>query len=224
MAISRAEAAATAQGDEDHGPLGVEPAEAGQDQERPDQVELLLDGQRPQVPERRGRAELGEVGDVVEDEPPVAEVEDPRRQVAAQGGQLAPVEQRGPAHGHEQHHEQGGQEPSGPPDPEVLQPDPAVTAVLGHQQIGDQVPREHEEDLHAEQAARGPPEVEVVGDDGQDGDGADPVQPRKVGAGSLYRPRHGAPASTGRPPGSAARHGCRPRGWRDADAPPSLSF
>ena len=181
-------------------------------EEGPHQIELLLDGQRPQVPEGRRRAELGEVGDVVEDVPPVAHVEDSRRQVAPQGHQLAPVEQRGPAHGHEQHDEEGGQEPSRPTDPEMLQPDPAVAPVLGHQEIGDQVSREHEEDLHAEQPARRPPEVEVVGDHGQHGHGTDPVQPRQVGAGSLDRSRHGAPASGRRPPGSVVRHGCRPRG------------
>ncbi len=181
------------EGEDDHGAPVVQVLHGRQDQERPEQVELLLDGERPEMAQRRGRAELGEVRDVVEDEPPVAEVEDARRQIAAEGAQLAAIEQRGPSHRDEQHYEEGREQSTGAADPELSQGDPAVPSVLGDQEVGDQVARQHEEDLHAEQTARRPPEVEVEDDDRQDGDGPDAIQTGKVGTGPLDRPRHGGP-------------------------------
>ena len=194
------------QGQQHPGPLHVDPAEPDQQDQRPDQVELLLDGQRPEVPERRRRTELGEVGDVLEDEPPVAGVEDPGQDIAAHGGELVPVEQGGPPDGHEHHHEEGRQQTSGPADPEVLQPDPLVTSVLGHQKVGDEITGEDEEDLHAEEPAEGPPEIQVIGDDRQHGDGPDAVQSGEVGTGALYWSGHVTPLGAVRPD----RYGPRP--------------
>ena len=117
------------------------PSHPGQHDERPHQIELLLDGQRPQMSEWRGRPELGEVGDVLEDVPPVAVVEDARDQVAAHGRQLRAVEERHPAQGDEQHHEERREQAPTPADPELPQPDPAAAVVLGREQIRDEVAR-----------------------------------------------------------------------------------
>ena len=46
-----------------------------QEHQRPDEVELLLDRQRPRVLERRGRGELGEIGLVGENQVPVVHIE-----------------------------------------------------------------------------------------------------------------------------------------------------
>ncbi len=53
----------------------LDQAHPAEQHERPEDVELLLDRQRPEMAERFRRAEAGEVGDVLEDQLPVADVE-----------------------------------------------------------------------------------------------------------------------------------------------------
>lgn len=60
--------------------------QAEQERQRPQNVELLLDGQRPQMAQQRGVT--GVVRDVADDLAPVAGVEDGPRQVPPQVGQL----------------------------------------------------------------------------------------------------------------------------------------
>jgi len=52
----------------------AEAGHAGREGERPEQVELLLDRQRPEVAEQRRARELLEVGLVAEDQVPVGDV------------------------------------------------------------------------------------------------------------------------------------------------------
>ncbi len=148
-------------------------------QPRPHDVELLLDGQRPQVVQRRGRTELLEVGDVVEDLPPVVDVEQGRDHLAPGVAQPGVRRDRHPQRDDDEHQIEGGQQAARAARPEVGQP-PAPTVPRGQQQIGDQIAAEGEEHPHAEQTAGRPAEAEVVGDDRGDGESPDPVQRRHV--------------------------------------------
>ena len=142
--------------------------QAEQDQPRPDQVELLLHRQRPQVPERRRCREPGKVRGVLRDQPPVADVARCRGHRAAQRRELRPLQQGDPGGDNGQHDEQRGQEPARAALPEAEEPQPAGRGLLGQQQVGDEVAAQGEEDADAEQAALSPAEADVVGDDGQD--------------------------------------------------------
>ena len=160
-----------------------EPAQPEPQQPRPDQVELLLHGQRPQVPERRRRAEPGEVGAVLGDQPPVAHVARGRGDRPADGRKLGPVQQRDPGGDHGQHHEQRGQQPPGPAQPEIRQLQPAGALVLAEQEVGDEVAAQREEDTDAEQAALSPAQIQVIGDNRQHGQSAQPVETGQDNAG-----------------------------------------
>ena len=63
---------------------GPAKGEYAQDHDRPHQVELLLDGQRPRVHQGRGSARGHEVVGVIGDEVPVGHLEDRGQRVAAQ--------------------------------------------------------------------------------------------------------------------------------------------
>ncbi len=105
------------------------PAEVGEPQhsgeeERPDDVELLLDGERPGVLERGRHGGLREVAGARGDGVPIGEVE--------QGGDAVHGEVRDGAvrahddllDGHRRHDtEQGRQQPAGTPGPEAPEPD-----------------------------------------------------------------------------------------------------
>jgi hypothetical protein len=54
---------------------------------------------------------------------------------------------------HDQYHGQSRQQAPGPAGPEADQVHPACAVVPGDEQIGDQEPAEHEEDVDAEEAA-----------------------------------------------------------------------
>ena len=69
---------------------GTDAAQSEPEQPGPDQVELLLHRQGPQMSEGRRRTEPGEVRDVLEDQPPVAHVERRRHHVPARGS-AAPI-------------------------------------------------------------------------------------------------------------------------------------
>jgi hypothetical protein len=172
------------------GPLQLwHEAQAAHQQEGPGDVELLLDRERPEVVERRGRREAGEVGDVVEDQPPVVEVAGGAQRGGAEVGRLVRADQRHPGHHHGEHQEEAGEQAAGAGSPERLQPDPAFVHLV-EQDVGDQVAAEGEEHTHAEQPAFGPAEFEVVEDHADHRDRAQPVEARHVAIGSLYRFRH----------------------------------
>ena len=160
-------------------PLAEQHQEAGQGQ-RPQQVELLLHGQRPQVAQQRRPLELVEVGRAAQDEVPVHRVGEGGEEVTLEAGQLLPDEQDADQGDGEQQCEHRGQEPAGPAEPEVLQADGAVAPVLAEQQHRDQVAADHEEHLDAEEAAPQPRGVAVVDDHRDHGQGAQAVQPREV--------------------------------------------
>src|SRR5215212_4659437 len=81
---------------------------------------------------------------------------------------------------HDKQHVKSGEEPSGPPDPEVLEVYASPPLPLGQKQGGNEVTANDEEDLHAKEAARDEGEVGVVEEHGDDGQSAQPVQARTV--------------------------------------------
>ncbi|MFT3852604.1 MAG: hypothetical protein QM733_07700 [Ilumatobacteraceae bacterium] len=182
-------------------PLG--PARAPQHQrhhQRPQQVELLLHGQRPQVPQRgerrRRRVPLAD-GDLV----PVAAVGDRPDEVAASLTLRCRVEEREVDRRADEEDDERRQQPTGSPQPEALETDGALALVLADQQQRDQVAADHEEHLDPEETTRQPRVIGVVDDHRQHGERADPVEPRRIGQstdlrllGARRRPRlHGRP-------------------------------
>ena len=137
-----------------------------QQQERPDDVELLLDRERPEVVERAFGFEAGEVGDVGEDLLPVVDVEDRRDDALAELVRLGGAEDRHPGDDDRQHHEEGRQQAAGAGEPEGGQLDPTAGVQLRQEDVADQVAAEGEEDADAEHAAGGPVETKVEGDYG----------------------------------------------------------
>ena len=149
-----------------------------QEHERPDQVELLLDRQGPGVLERRGRGELCEVRLVRENGVPVVHVEQGRDGVAPQarevdqavgaGAAEEPVEDEVERECRDDEEERG-QEALGPPAPERRQADAARAHPLLEQETRDEEARQDEEEVDPQIAPRRPAELEVVGDDADDG-------------------------------------------------------
>ena len=125
------------------------PAEQEQEHERPHQVELLLDRQRPRVLQGRGRRELGEVRLVGEDGVPVVDVEQGRRSRRRAGRRGRSARWRRAAEPRvddeverqrDHDEEQRRQQAPGPPPPEGGQADAARSAPLLEQQGRDRKP------------------------------------------------------------------------------------
>ena len=149
------------------------------EQERPAQVELLLDRQRPEVLHRARRAVRLEVVDRVPRELPVLVVERARPDLGGGVRQSRRGQHQAGGHpGHGQHQRRGGHQPLGPPAPELKQPDPAGLAVLAQHVTGDQEPGDHEEDVHAGEAAGHQRRVQVVEDHHAHGQRAQPLDVR----------------------------------------------
>ena len=187
------------QGHTDPAPRAPSPVQQEQEHQRPDQVELLLDRQRPRVLQRRGRRELGEVGLVRVDGVPVVHVEQGGDGVAPQAREVDEgVGAGGPEMGVQDQvegerandEEEGRQQPPRPPSPEGGQVDAAGAAPLLEQQRGDEEARQHEEQIDSEVPTRRPTELEVVRHHPDDGGRAQAVQGRQVlpGDGSRLLP------------------------------------
>ena len=174
----------------DRGSALGEEAQAQEQQPGPQEVELLLDRQRPQVAQRGRRAEAGEVGDVLVDHPPVAEVPGRRPDRSPQVRKRRGLGQGHPRHHHHQHHEQRGQQAPGPPQPEVGEPQASPGGPLAQQKVGDEVAAQGEEHPHAEEPPGSPAQAQVIGDHGQHGDGAQPVEPGHIALAAADGSRH----------------------------------
>ena len=135
-----------------------------EDHRRPQDVELLLDRQRPEVPE--------DTHVVAEEAPvPVGVIEDHRREAA--DGAVTDRRRRGQDHpdGDEGEEEpQGGQQPQRPPGVEVAQRDATRPSPFLEQEGGDEEAGEHEEHVDADEPARQRPLPEVADDHPGDGD------------------------------------------------------
>ncbi len=156
--------------------------EQDQDHRRPDDVELLLDGQRPHVLERRGLGRGGEVAAATDDEVPVGHIEQRGERVEADSAELP----RATEHLHEeshadQHHQQGGQEPAGPAGPELTQLDGQPFGPLPQQQGGDEETRQDEEDVDAQKSPGSHRCTTVVEEDARHRHRPEAVQCRDIG-------------------------------------------
>ena len=169
-----------------------------QQDERPDDVELLLDRERPEVVERARRFEAREVGDVAEDLLPVVDVEHGGDDGVAELLGLGRPEDGDPGDDDHQHHEQRRQQAAGAGEPEGPELDPPDPRELREQDVGDQVAREGEEDADAEQPPGRPAEFEMEGDHRQNGYCSQPVEPGHVALVALdwfgHRERNGTDA------------------------------
>ena len=141
-----------------------DPAGHGEQRERhqrPDEVELLLDRERPEVHEQLG-------GGLVEVARAGGDLEPVRRE-GERADHLAPDvdeqvladEPRDEHAGDDAQHERGQQSP-GAAHPELGERDTTGAVVLTDEQRGDEEARDDEEDVDAEEAAGQPRRVEVV--------------------------------------------------------------
>ena len=181
---------------------GHEHAEADQ---REQQVELLLDGDTPELEQRRGPAEQGAVGLAAQQETPVGDVGQAGQRVAGEPLALHRVtRQQRVGAAQCDGGQRGWQEPPGPPCPERAQSHGAVAVALAQDDPRDQEPREREEGGHAEEPALGPGEPSVEGQDGCDGQAAEALEARveggrgaprgerRLGSGAVRTRRRGA--------------------------------
>ena len=152
----------------------------GKQQWRPNQVELLLDGKRPKVRERRGVAQSIEVRDVLGNLPPVVEEQQRRQDVGAHLGEHHVVKDSAQRAGHEHYRYHGRDQATDAASPETLKVDATGLSDFVEQQARDQIARKHKEDRDAEQAALSPREVEVIEHHRDDGKRAQAVERRNV--------------------------------------------
>ena len=130
-----------------------QPGDSG-DEQRPDNVELFLDGEAPHVQQGRDSAVILEIrGRAYES--PVRKVED--RVPGIKGEIVAAMHQRKIPRPDEDdaHHQQGGgHESFDPPTPEIAQGYPSAAFDLRYQSRGNEETGEHEEHVHAQKPGR----------------------------------------------------------------------
>jgi hypothetical protein len=110
--------------------------------------------------------------------PPVARIRHGAENRWAQRGTLSGFEQAHRRGDRDQHEGERGQQPARATLVEPAEPDATVFAVPGDKQVGDQVPAEHEEDIHAKEAAGNPRQSLVERQYCQDSERTDPIKPR----------------------------------------------
>ena len=177
---------------------GLGPATPGDDDQRqgeqewPDQVELLLHSQGPEVLQRRGLATLVEV---VGAEPGEVHVRGEQRRPRRIHPQLLDAHQRQVRCGvdgrGEDDQRRGRQDPARPAGIELADANTAGRRGLTHEQLGDEVSGDHEEDVNADKASGEPAGASMGTDDEQHRDGAKPLD---VTALPRCRPVGGVPA------------------------------
>ncbi len=162
--------------------IPLEPPQQHEGDQGVEQVELLLDGEAPEVQHRRRRCEQVGVGLPGDDEPPVGHVEQGGGDVAPE---VALLDGAGREDAEGQHDHEGSEagrhqssEPSAPERPQVHR---AGGGALGQQQRGDQEAGEREEGGDAEVAADRPGEPAVEEEHRDDGDASQPVEAGEVG-------------------------------------------
>ena len=149
------------------------------EQQRPDDVELLLHGQRPEVLHRAGRGVRREVVDRAGRQAPVDDVEPAGHDVL---GHVAPPDERQGDHRADDDADQreggGRQQPPGAPGVEPLEGDVAALLQLAGQQVGHEVAGDDEEDVDPDEPTRQPRHAGVPQHDADDGDGPQPLDVR----------------------------------------------
>ena len=165
----------------DHVPLRPSHATSGDDQaceqHGPHRVELLFDGEGPEVHHRAGVDVAGEVVVGLADEEPVRDIEERGLDRAQRVDHLGRRRDRGEGRGRDrQHDERRGQQPPEAPGIEPCEADAALAPDIAQQQLGHQEAREHEEDIDADEPAVEACEAGVERDHEIHGDGAQPVE------------------------------------------------
>ena len=172
-------------------PALAEQRDEAPDHERPEHVELFLDRQRPEVVERAGPVEPGEVRDAQADGRPVAHVEEGGNRLGPADAELAGVAQRRHGQHDDQHQDHRRQQTPRPAQPEVAEIQ--LTGALDRraQDARDEEPAQGEEDADAEQATGNGVRAQVVGNHRGHREGAQTVQRGQVGALVVDRAGHG---------------------------------
>ncbi len=188
-----------------HGPpaRSVHDERQQDEEQRPDDVELLLDRQGPVVLHRRGAHVRGEVVHLAAREHPVDDVRRCGRDV---DGDVPPSQAGDDDERHggrdDEHEDRGGEEPADPAADEPQPGDGSGGLELDDEESGDEEARDDEEDVDTDEATA-QREPGVVGEDGEDRDGAKPLDVRP-------EPRSGgafpSPTALGPRPGAGARH------------------
>ena len=178
------------QGDPEHRPhrfpaAAPEPGH-GEHQPRPDEVELLLDRQRPEVEDRARFEALGEVVDRLRGEVPVGDVEGGGGDVPGDFGvaQRRQEDHREDPDGRQQDRRER-QQAFGAAGVEAAQADRAAAVELPQQEFGDQEARDDEEDVDPDVAARQERHPGVAEQDRDDRDRAQPLDVRPKRAARL---------------------------------------
>ena len=174
-------------GDDGQGTAAVAGEEL--EQHRPHQVELLLQGQRPEVQQRRRRGVTREVVALAMGEHDVDHEHRRCQRVVGQVDCRQRIEDE--VAGHERRHDherRRRQQPTGAPGPEAPERDEAGAAQLTDEQRRDQEPGDDEEDVDADEAGAERPELGVVGEHENDGDGAQALDVETEGVGVGWRP------------------------------------
>ena len=160
----------------------------GQQQERPQQVELLLDRQRPEMEHRRGIHGREVVGGA-DGEAYVRERQAGREAVIGDPPKIQRRHDEPRRQERRDEHEQGGRkDASGTACVERAKSDPSRVFSFVREQPRDQEPRQDEEDVHPDEAGLGSGDPDVAEEDEQDGDAAQTLEVRPVpGFGSPRR-------------------------------------
>src|SRR5262249_37456206 len=199
------------------------------EEQRPHQIELLLDRQGPEVLEHRLTPEAREVRLLMEDEVPVRHVSEGRDDSASELRRFVREEQDDVRARDGDHRDQSREQTARTMEVEAPEPEsPAVPSPHVEEHRRDQVTAQHEEHVDAEETAAEPSEFAVVKEHGGDREGAHAVQRRDV---AQPRARVSAPLPVVKPScfacsGASTRaavrgsSGCR-RGAEGAGAPPS---
>ncbi|CPU65876.1 Uncharacterised protein [Mycobacteroides abscessus] len=153
--------------------MGATHREEPDEQQRPQEVELLLDAERPVVLEEGRGLRLLEVLRPLVGEEEVRHVRCGRERVHGSVAHADRSErERGDDHRGDQHGERGREDPAGATRVELREPDPALRLERPQEMARDEEARDHEEDVHADVAARQPRHARVVEHHGHHRDGA----------------------------------------------------
>ena len=151
-------------------------------QRRPEDVELLLDAERPEVDQRAVDVARREVVDLRQGEAPVRAVQRGERRVVADRSLVGAVHEDVRRDDHDRDDERRGrQQPAHAARVEAREVDAAAAQQLVDEQARDEVARQHEEDVDADEPASRPAVAEVKDDHEDHGDSTDPVEMRAVG-------------------------------------------
>ena len=149
----------------------------GDHHDRPQEIPLLFDGQRPRVAQRARSEQRIEVALIGDDEAPVGDVAQCRHRIGTYGSPLLrqPPEPTG-GDGRRDHRNERWHEPAETSDPERLEIDAIGVRRLPHQERRDQESRDDEEEVDAEEAPSCERAVQVIRNDHRNRHGAQPVE------------------------------------------------